>query len=265
MTPSTDTVRSSNPAQQSLDPRPTTHHTTASSSAVWLNTAVPVVSASEWTLATPAGTSRKHGFREAIERFNRRAFDLAFATTLIVLLAPLLAGAALIIRATSPGPAIYRQRRCGKDGVAFTLYKFRTMTQGADALFARDQALDEAFHQQWKLSHDPRVTAVGRWLRKTSIDELPQLLNIIRGEMSVVGPRPVQPLEFLRCYGDTAHEVFSTKPGLTGLWQVTGRSALTYDERIALDLEYLTRRSFLFDLSLVIRTVPAVLFMRGAV
>jgi undecaprenyl-phosphate galactose phosphotransferase len=144
------------------------------------------------------------------------------------------------------------------------LYKFRTMIRNADVVLASSPTLQQEFAQHWKLSHDPRITAIGKWLRISSIDELPQLINVIRGDMSIVGPRPVQPDEITDWYRDLAVVVFSVKPGLTGLWQVTGRSCTSYEERIALDIEYLRRRSFWFDIQLILRTIPAVLLMRGA-
>jgi lipopolysaccharide/colanic/teichoic acid biosynthesis glycosyltransferase len=144
------------------------------------------------------------------------------------------------------------------------LCKFRTMIQDAESYLEQNQHLKAEFAKKWKLGNDPRITPVGRWLRRTSIDELPQLINVLRGEMSIVGPRPVQPDELAEQYGEYANIVFSAKPGLTGLWQVNGRSSSSYDERIALDLEYVQRRSGWLDFVLVMRTIPAVLFMRDA-
>jgi lipopolysaccharide/colanic/teichoic acid biosynthesis glycosyltransferase len=139
------------------------------------------------------------------------------------------------------------------------------MISNAERVLKEDAGLAQEFGSQWKLKNDPRVTWVGRWLRKTSIDELPQLINVLRGEMSIVGPRPVQPAELEERFGAWADVVTRVKPGITGLWQVSGRSHLRYDRRVALDLEYVGRCSFWYDLSLLIRTVPAVLTGRGAV
>lgn len=194
----------------------------------------------------------------------KRVFDVVFALVLLIILLPLLALVALLIWTTSPGPIIYRQIRAGQNGVFFVLCKFRTMSHGADGLLRQDEGLKAEFAKKWKLDHDPRVTIVGHWLRKMSIDELPQLFNVLRGDMSIVGPRPVQPDELEERYGEVADIVFSYKPGLTGLWQVTGRSSCTYAERIALDLEYAQRRSGWLDFMLVMRTIPAVLLMRDA-
>jgi undecaprenyl-phosphate galactose phosphotransferase len=183
----------------------------------------------------------------------------------LVLGLPLFAIIACLIATTSSGPVLFRQSRCGHRGRTFVCLKFRTMVQDAERRLREDAALAASHAGQWKIQNDPRITAVGRWLRKTSLDELPQLWNILRGEMSFVGPRPVQPAELEEVYGPAAHSVTSVKPGLTGLWQVSGRSSLSYDERVALDLTYVDRRGFWFDLKILVKTVPAVLFGRGAV
>jgi exopolysaccharide production protein ExoY len=194
----------------------------------------------------------------------KRAFDSTLALLLIIILLPLLAVVALLVRVTSPGPIIFRQVRVGQYGRPFVLWKFRTMTNGAEQLLEQDSRLKEEFRKRWKLGEDPRITPLGRWLRKTSIDELPQLINVLRGEMSMVGPRPVQPAELGEQYGEYSEVVFTAKPGITGLWQVAGRSSSSYAERVALDLEYVQRRGGWFDLLIVMRTIPAVLLMRDA-
>lgn len=223
--------------------------------------AIAVPEESSWPNAQ---TPRYHSIRVYLRRINQRVFDITFAVLMLVFLLPLFCLAAILVRLSSPGPIIYRQVRCGQGGKYFVLFKFRTMVDDADSLLRSNRRLNVAFHRQWKLENDPRVTPAGHWLRRTSVDELPQILNVLRGNMSIVGPRPVQPQELIECYQGHADVVFSVKPGLTGLWQVEGRSGVTYDERIAMDLEYIRRRSFLFDTLLLIRTVPAVLFMRGA-
>jgi exopolysaccharide production protein ExoY len=195
----------------------------------------------------------------------KRGFDLAVASFLLLVLLPAWLLIATMIATTSPGPVLFKQRRTGQDGRVFTCLKFRTMVPDAEARLQADPALAAAFKENWKLEHDPRVTGIGRVLRKTSLDELPQVINILRGDMSVVGPRPVQLKEMDEEYGLWGPVVFSAKPGVTGLWQVSGRSAVTYAERIALDLEYVQRRTFWLDLKIVVLTIPAALLGRGAV
>lgn len=195
----------------------------------------------------------------------KRGFDLVIASLLLFVLLPAWLLIATLITATSPGPVLFKQRRTGQDGRVFTCLKFRTMVTDAEARLQADPALAAAFTENWKLERDPRVTGIGRVLRKTSLDELPQVLNILRGEMSVVGPRPVQLKELDQEYGHWGPVVFSAKPGVTGLWQVSGRSGVTYAERIALDLEYVQRRTLWLDLKIVVLTIPAALLGRGAV
>jgi exopolysaccharide production protein ExoY len=199
-----------------------------------------------------------------VDRAATRALDLLVASVLLLLALPAMVAIVLAIVATSPGGVIFRQVRGGRRGRPFVCLKFRTMVPDAEAVLDRDEALRTEFAASRKLERDPRMTPIGRWLRRTSLDELPQLLNVLRGEMSLVGPRPV-PLDELReCYGDLADRAFAVNPGLTGLWQVSGRSDVTYDARIALDLEYAARRNVLVDFGLILRTVPVVLARRGA-
>jgi len=195
---------------------------------------------------------------------TKRGFDIVFALVLLVATLPVFLISALLIKLTSPGPVVFKQARTGRGGVLFTMYKFRTMVSDADLHLSRNAQLSEDFQRNWKLRHDPRITTVGKWLRKTSIDELPQLINVVRGQMSMVGPRPVQLREAEQQYGRMTELVFRAKPGLTGLWQVSGRSRLTYEERVALDLEYVRNRSIKSDLQIVLKTVPSVLFKPDA-
>jgi lipopolysaccharide/colanic/teichoic acid biosynthesis glycosyltransferase len=204
------------------------------------------------------------GLERPVYRVAKRCFDVLFALSLVIVTAPVWLIVAVLIRITSPGPIIYSQVRVGKNGRQFQCYKFRTMRSDADALLARDPKLAGEFEKGWKLENDPRITSVGRLLRRSSIDELPQILNVLRGDMSVVGPRPVQPRELEERFGPAAAEVTSVKPGLTSLWSVSGRSLTSYDERIKLELEYVRRRSFGFDLLVMLLTIPAVLTGRGA-
>ena len=196
---------------------------------------------------------------------TKRAFDIAFALSLLVITAPVWVMVAIAIRATSPGPILYRQSRVGKDGRIFTCFKFRSMRSDAERILADDPRLSGEFQRSWKLINDPRITPVGGWLRKSSIDELPQLLNVLRGDMSVVGPRPVQPRELHDQFGSMGKVVTAVKPGLTSLWSVSGRSLLSYDERIALEVDYVRRRSFRLDLLVLLLTVPSVITGRGAI
>jgi exopolysaccharide biosynthesis polyprenyl glycosylphosphotransferase len=193
----------------------------------------------------------------------KRAFDIVAATLLLILLSPLLALLALIIRLDSKGPVIFRQTRCGKDGKLFTFYKFRGMVADAEARQAEFDHLNEAQGPIFKMKHDPRVTRVGRVLRRTSLDELPQLWNVLRGEMSLVGPRPPLPKEVER-YEAWHQARLRAVPGITGLWQVSGRSHLGFDEMTRLDIEYLNVWSLALDLRILVRTVVAVVFAHGA-
>jgi lipopolysaccharide/colanic/teichoic acid biosynthesis glycosyltransferase len=218
-----------------------------------------------WSLATTDGTGA--GFVVTAESLAyavaKRAFDVAFALALLALSLPLTLVVVVLIAATSPGPVIYRQTRVGRGGRPFTCLKFRSMVPDAEARKIHLLHHNEASGPVFKIRTDPRVTPVGRWLRKLSIDELPQLLNVLAGDMSIVGPRPPIPDEVAQ-YVSWQRGRLAVKPGLTCLWQVSGRSLLGFEEWVRLDLEYIRRRSFWFDLVLVVRTVPAVLRARGA-
>jgi lipopolysaccharide/colanic/teichoic acid biosynthesis glycosyltransferase len=189
--------------------------------------------------------------------------DRVLAALLLVALAPVLAVIAVAVRASSPGPALHRRRVLGLGGHEFDAFKFRTMVTGADAILEREPGLQDAFRKNMKLPDDPRTTPLGRWLRRTSLDELPQLCNVLRGEMSLVGPRMIAPDE-RPLYGEAIGKRLSVKPGITGLWQVSGRQELSYSERVRLDLEYVERWSPWLDVVIIARTIPAVLSMRGA-
>jgi exopolysaccharide biosynthesis polyprenyl glycosylphosphotransferase len=193
----------------------------------------------------------------------KRAFDLTASALALLALAPLLASIALAVRATSPGPVLFRQRRLGLHGRPFTLLKFRTMHLGAEALLPALAARNEADGPVFKLRDDPRVTRLGRLLRRASLDELPQLWNVLRGEMSVVGPRPPLPSE-VRAYARWQRRRLSVKPGLTCTWQVSGRSDVGFDRWMEMDLAYIDGWSLWTDLAIVARTIPAVLLGRGA-
>ena len=205
-------------------------------------------------------------------RADKRLLDLLVASACLVVLSPLLAAVAILVRATSPGPALFHQRRIGLGRRQFVLYKFRTMYEGNSSEAHREYVskllTDDhppAGGQQglYKLEDDPRITRVGKLLRRTSIDELPQLFNVLRGEMSLVGPRPVLPWE-AELIGAAHSPRFLATPGITGLWQVSGRNALTIRQGFDLDVEYLRRQGFFFDLLILFKTVPVVFSTRGA-
>ncbi len=174
-----------------------------------------------------------------------------------------MAAIAVLIRRGSPGPVLIRQRRVGRDGVPFSLLKFRTMIQDADEQRALLIADADGDPRLFKLRDDPRLTSIGRILRRWSLDELPQLVHVLRGEMSVVGPRPPLPEEVAR-YQDWHRQRLQVTPGLTGLWQVNGRSNLAFDDMVRLDLYYAEHWSPWLDVKVVLRTIPAVLTGRGA-
>lgn len=198
-----------------------------------------------------------------LERFLKAAMDYTLATLALILLTPLLLAIALAIKLDSPGPVFYRRRVVGLGGKLFDAFKFRTMVVNAEAILEQNPALKEAFRQNYKLRDDPRVTRVGRILRRWSLDELPQLFNVLRGEMSLVGPRMLTPEEIAR-YGRWALNLLTVKPGITGLWQVSGRADLPYSERVRLDLFYIRNYSLWLDLAILAQTIPAVIRKRGA-
>ena len=193
----------------------------------------------------------------------KRLIDITASSLALILGAPLFLVVALAVWSSSPGKLFYVQRRLGRGRQPFGCIKFRTMVQGADrqlrSTLKNSAQLREDFHCRFKLKNDPRITPVGHILRRTSLDELPQFLNILRGEMSLVGPRPIVRAEVER-YGEAIDQVLSIRPGLTGLWQVSGRNNLTYAQRVALDLRYVARRSILLDIAIIWRTVGVVLF-----
>jgi exopolysaccharide production protein ExoY len=218
--------------------------------------------------AHPAGeqaavaTDRDAARMQPLGGTPKRLLDVTVALTMLVLLFPLLVAVGLLIRITGGGPVIFAHRRVGFQGVTFPCYKFRTMVQNADEVFARHLADNPEAAAEWrrrqKLRDDPRVTSVGRLLRKTSIDELPQLINVLRGEMSCVGPRPIT-LDELERYGASAGDYLATRPGLTGLWQVAGRSTTEFSTRVAFDEHYVRHWTLLADVAILARTPLALL------
>jgi lipopolysaccharide/colanic/teichoic acid biosynthesis glycosyltransferase len=170
---------------------------------------------------------------------------------------------ALIVKLDSPGPVLYRRRVMGRGGTEFDAFKFRTMVVNGDEVLAAHAGLKAQWLRDQKLKDDPRVTRSGRWMRKLSFDEFPQLFNVLLGQMSLVGPRMISPPELAR-YGECASELLSVRPGITGLWQISGRSDLGRDDRVRLDLQYVRTRSVWLNLKLLVLTVPAVVLSKGA-
>lgn len=198
----------------------------------------------------------------------KRSFDVIVASIILVFIVPLLLVLMIAIRVQDGGPSLYGHRRIGLGGRGFACLKFRTMVTNSDEVLRNLLASDPAAAREWaanrKLADDPRITPLGRFLRKSSLDELPQIFNVLRGEMSLVGPRPVVREELLR-YDLAKVHYLRARPGITGLWQVSGRSGTTYGRRIELDKAYVLRWSFLSDLMIVLRTVPALVTRSGAV
>ena len=210
----------------------------------------------------------KNNLAEPFNYYTKKVFDYLSGGLLSLFLLLPLAVTAVAIRLTSAGPAIYRHPRVGRNGRPFPCFKFRTMYADADERLQDILSTDPAAKREWeefrKLSDDPRITPIGRFLRKTSLDELPQILNILRGEMSMVGPRPVTPEEIEKYYRDSAELCFSVLPGITGLWQVSGRSNTSFPYRISLDSWYVRNWNLWLDIIILIKTVDAVLRKEGA-
>ena len=200
---------------------------------------------------------------EGIDFALKRTFDLVLATIGLIVLTPILLAIAIAVKLSSPGPAIYRSIRPGMAGKPFYCFKFRTMREHADQIQADLEPLNEKSGALFKIRHDPRLTRVGRFLRRYSLDELPQLANVLRGEMSLVGPRPLPMRDFERLE-EWHKKRYLVLPGITGLWQVSGRAELDFDDLVRLDFLYLERWSMLLDLSILLKTIPAVLSRRGA-
>ena len=210
----------------------------------------------------PARTTARRPIRESL----KRTFDVSGAILLGLIFSPLIVVIAVVLRREG-GPVIFRHRRIGRDGKAFDCLKFRSMVPDADRvlrdLLQQHSELKAEWLRDHKLRNDPRITAAGRFLRRTSLDELPQLWNVIRGEMSLVGPRPVVREELLR-YGRCACIYLSARPGVTGLWQVTGRNNTDYRRRVAMDVYYVRRQNLFLDLYILLKTTHVVLGGRGA-
>ena len=196
--------------------------------------------------------------------FVKRGLDIAVSVVLLLLLAPVLIGVALAIKLTSPGPIFFRQERIGLNKRRIFVYKFRTMVPNAEKLMAKLEAHNEVSGPVFKIKNDPRITPIGRFLRRSSIDELPQLFNVLNGDMSLVGPRPLPVRDYQGFNEDWQRRRFSVKPGITCLWQVNGRSSISFDQWMLLDMQYLDEWSLWLDLKILAKTVPAVLKGAGA-
>ncbi len=198
----------------------------------------------------------------------KRIFDICFSLLVMTCGFPVFLVIALLVKITSKGPVIFSHERIGRGGRRFLCFKFRTMHANAETrlkkMLASNPRLREEWNKNYKLKKDPRITPIGSFLRKTSLDELPQFWNVLIGDLSVVGPRPVTEEEVKKELGPYAARFLTIRPGLTGPWQVSGRSDTGYYKRIRLDMHYIRYQSFLWDLSLILRTVPAMLTTRGA-
>jgi exopolysaccharide biosynthesis polyprenyl glycosylphosphotransferase len=193
----------------------------------------------------------------------KRLFDISSSAAALVALSPLLLTVAALIKLTSRGPIFFKQKRVGLHGKPFEMLKFRSMVINAEELKEKLAALNEQTGPVFKMKNDPRITRIGRFIRKYSIDELPQLLNVLRGEMSVVGPRPPLPKEVEK-YAAWQRRRLSVRPGLTCIWQVSGRNQISFEEWMYLDMQYIDNWTLMTDLSLILRTVPVVVTGRGA-
>ena len=198
--------------------------------------------------------------------FVKRLFDIIFSLFVLFLLSPVYLCLATIIAVSSPGPIFYVQQRIGKDFKPFRCIKFRTMVDNADeileTMIAKSPQMRQEFTESYKLKQDPRITGIGKFLRLTSMDEFPQFWNVLKGDMSVVGPRPLVPEE-LHKYGHRINTVLTIKPGITGLWQVSGRNNIPYPQRVLIDVYYATSRNWLLDVWIVIKTIGVIIFPRN--
>lgn len=215
----------------------------------------------------PGLTAPLFQHNQAPNHWAKRGTDIVVALIALIFLSPLIIVVAMIVRLQDGGPAFFAQERIGRNGKRFMCFKIRSMVPDAEERLEEILSEDVSARREWeetqKLTNDERVTPIGHFLRKSSIDELPQLINVLRGEMSMVGPRPIVESEVAR-YGEYFPKYCSVSPGLTGLWQVEGRSDTTYEERVQLDVEYACTRTFWGDIKILLMTLPAVLRSRGA-
>jgi exopolysaccharide production protein ExoY len=216
-----------------------------------------IVSVPHYLFAKQAPTS-KPGYE-----FLKRALDFLASLVLLIVLFPVFFVLAALIISKDGMPVLFRHQRVGKDGKMFQVLKFRTMRNDAEKFLAENPELMREFSESFKLEKDPRVTRLGRWLRSCSLDELPQLINVLKGEMSLVGPRPIVEAE-LEKYGEYADVYLSLKPGCAGLWQCSGRSDTSYEERVHIDVEYAMKASIRYDISVFFWTIIAIVRRQGA-
>ncbi|MBN1165272.1 MAG: sugar transferase [Candidatus Krumholzibacteriota bacterium] len=193
----------------------------------------------------------------------KRVTDLVFTSLILLLFLPLIPVIVILIKLDSPGPVLFKQKRVGRNGIEFDFYKFRSMYEGAENIIGTLRPLSKGNGPIFKLKEDPRVTRVGCFLRRSSLDELPQLLNVLKGDMSLVGPRPNLPSEVAH-YLPWHRKRLDVTPGITCFWQIAGRSHIGFQEWMRLDLEYIRKRSLITDLKIMIQTIPAVIARKGA-
>jgi len=203
----------------------------------------------------------KYGYQSY--RALKRVVDIVVSLGALILFSPVFLVLTLCIAAADGFPVLFRQRRLGENGVMFSMLKFRSMVKNAEEVLKRDPVLYEEFKTNFKLKNDPRILPIGKFIRKTSLDELPQLINVLRGDMSIVGPRPIIEKE-LEMYGDKKDIYLSMKPGCAGLWQCSGRSETSYEERVALDEQYYVTASIRNDIKILVMTFLAILKKEGA-
>jgi undecaprenyl-phosphate galactose phosphotransferase len=221
--------------------------------------------------ALPASSVGISAKEFSLYELSKRLLDIFFSLTVLVCGLPVFVLLALLIKGSSPGPVFYCSKRMGKEGKLFTCWKFRSMYCDAEHRLTQLLAENPHYRKEWKkyfkLKEDPRLTRVGKFLRKTSLDEFPQFWNVFVGDLSLVGPRPFLPNELnaiKRVIGERTSALFSVKPGITGIWQTSGRSSLSFEQRVLLDLNYIHLRSFLFDVMIILKTIPMLILPKGA-